>query len=317
MHKSQRFLTVEVVALFGLCIFFLLKNIFSYPYVFPSGGGGEILQQFAGTKSYLSYLILAAVVYITSMAVRQFILKKPPGISPTQGFINFFRLTLASAVCFYLMLVFKWWSHIGTATYDDMYYAFDNAIGGYGWIDAIAGALPIDHMMYFRLFAFSIVFTYLVCAAIRFELLERVVTGNAIVAVVGGLGYMIAPAYGPFIFLPSHGALHETQQMMLQMTEKFREIGGPYETGFYMEGVLGAMPSLHIAHVLVLSYYISKLSKWLGRVFGVFSVYIAIYAVVTRFHYIIDLFAGAALAILAVYCTEWLAMKLRHKSRKY
>lgn len=310
MIKCPRVFAVEIVAVSGLAVYVMMRWLAGFPAIIPGTEAGMVLQQFAGTKNYLIYVLMAALIYITSQLIHKTILHKDVA-SPWHRLIDFARLTIASGVCFYLMLVFKWWSHIAGDTYDNMYYAADMAMGGYNWLNNIAASIQIDHMLYFRLFAHSMLITYMVFAAIRFDLLERVVTGNATVAVLGGLAYMIAPAYGPFIYEPSQGALHETQQVMLMLTEQFKNSGMEGKHRFQIEAVLGAMPSLHIAHVLVLTYYMFKLWHPAGYLFSLFCVYIALYAVITRFHYIVDLFAGVAVAALAIYVTERLVCKLR------
>lgn len=223
---------------------------------------------------------------------------------------------MSFAACLYLMLTFKWWSHLSGRIYDALYLAIDEKLGGYGWVDHIADILKLDHILYFETFSWVFMVVYLFFAATRYRLFEKVVTANAAIALFGGIGYMIAPAYGPFIYLPVEGDLKVTQEVMFQLTKIYAENDGAMTQGFMVAAVLGAMPSLHVAHTYVLNYYVYKWNKYVGWLMLLFSAYITLYAVATRFHYYADLLAGLILAILCVTLVEHLFSRCSSKSAK-
>ncbi len=300
-------LPAEIIVLSGLLAFALLRILGGFPPIMLDVQGGLVLKQFAGTSNYLVFLLVAGLVYLVGLYARKVLFRQPAMRTGIRQTLDFIRLTLSLALSMYLMLVFKWWSHLRGVTYDKLYYAADQAIGGYGWIDALAAGLAFDHQLYFRLFAVSFLLVYLTAAILKVEVLKQVIAANAAVAVLGGLAYMIAPAYGPFIISSVPGALYETQQVMLQMTQAFRDAGGAIPPHFQIEAALGAMPSLHVAHILVMQRYGLRLNRWLGMALLPLTLFIGIYAVATRFHYIVDIFAGALLAALAIAWVEYLA----------
>jgi hypothetical protein len=71
--------------------------------------------------------------------------------------------------------------------------------------------------------------------------------------------------------------------------------GGDYDSSYFV-AALAAMPSLHLAHALVFLYFGLRYVRWLGFIYVVPVTFIAAEAVASRWHYLVDLPAGVAVA---------------------
>jgi hypothetical protein len=117
--------------------------------------------------------------------------------------------------------------------------------------------------------------------------------GTALVFCLGQLGYMAVPGYGPIRYME-------------------HEFAGPVNGGFWWSCVWETVqagsamkdifPSLHTAAPLFFALYALHRAKdeprwkWPGRISAFFSFNIIISTVFLRWHYVIDVFAGLALA---------------------
>lgn len=128
-----------------------------------------------------------------------------------------------------------------------------------------------------------------------------------LVEVVGPLTYLIAPAVGPFIYeKPPSAAVAAAQETMYAKFQHVQADGIAWlvrHGGDYITAPLAAMPSLHIAAASVIAYYIIKTRSVMTPVMLILLGWIIVDSVALRWHYLVDLPAGLALAWLAV----WLA----------
>jgi membrane-associated phospholipid phosphatase len=69
---------------------------------------------------------------------------------------------------------------------------------------------------------------------------------------------------------------------------------------------VAAMPSLHVAAVVLLAYFLARLSPFAGVIGIAYALAIAIGSVFLQWHYAVDGYAGALLAAL----TAWIAVRL-------
>ena len=126
-----------------------------------------------------------------------------------------------------------------------------------------------------------------------------------IVLMVGAFSYLIAPAAGPFL---SEKGVNDVataaqdsmwwgyQQVQAQGMAWIEENGAHYFTSS-----LAAMPSLHVAQVVVMTYYILRSRSLLGPVFVALSAWILVESVASRWHYTVDAPFGIALAIAVIW----------------
>jgi hypothetical protein len=133
---------------------------------------------------------------------------------------------------------------------------------------------------------------------------------------LGALSYMIAPALGPFIYEQGlnqratdsqAGMLWAHQEIMREGMAWIAEAGPSYFTGG-----LAAMPSLHIAHAAVMTWFIFLARSPLVPIFLAMCFWVVIESVASRWHYLIDIPAGLLLAVLVV----WLAGRLAQLADK-
>ncbi len=92
--------------------------------------------------------------------------------------------------------------------------------------------------------------------------------------------------------------------------------GIPVFAGLYEKNanVLAAMPSLHASYpVIVLFYAIKKRMGWINIFFVLFMLGIWFSAVYSGHHYVLDIIAGATLAIIVIFAFEKVSKKPRLK----
>jgi membrane-associated phospholipid phosphatase len=120
---------------------------------------------------------------------------------------------------------------------------------------------------------------------------DEFVTAFAVLYALGFLGYLFLPARGPVVELANEfpaalqgGFFHA---IILQSIER---VGGPH----------GAFPSLHVgASFLVVWFDLRHRNLLRGLIYVPMVILIAAATIVLRYHWVVDLFAGAALALLA------------------
>jgi len=72
----------------------------------------------------------------------------------------------------------------------------------------------------------------------------------------------------------------------------------------YFTGPLAAMPSLHVAHATVITYYIIASRTALTPLFVIMWLWILIDSIALRWYYVIDAPAGFALALFVIWLTN-------------
>jgi membrane-associated phospholipid phosphatase len=129
--------------------------------------------------------------------------------------------------------------------------------------------------------------------------------GTSVVYGVGQLGYVLVPGVGP------HAHLHDVYQGPLEGGFFWRCVLATVEAGSAMKDIF---PSLHTAAPVWFALFAARRAsrtgsrgwRWLAGVTAVFAANIVVSTVALRWHYVIDLVAGMALAALAA----WLAPRV-------
>ena len=143
--------------------------------------------------------------------------------------------------------------------------------------------------------------------------LTELATAISLVLSIGGVSYAIAPAQGPFIYAPGgNPTASEIQSRMLEFQSSFVASGGSAFDGADFVSALGAMPSLHTAHAFVFFFYAWRHIRWLGITFFPAFAFIATEAITAKWHYVVDLPFGFAIALVSI----WLASRMtrRHEA---
>ncbi len=297
----KHIIPAEWLVFFGLSVY-LVFVLFGYPALIPSVHGGEVLVLLGRTKHY-GVIVSFTIIYFIGLSLCRCAIKREFKIRRILAeVVLFLRLLVCLLISIYLMLCFKWWAHIPGVLYDEQYLAVDRMLW---WIKdlffLIDEWISVPHQRYFSIFTLMFVTGYIASVAIDTRIFARILTANVAIALLGGLGYMAAPAYGPVLFeLSPDAGIRNVQAGMLKVTEAFRISGGMEFNPAFFEGVLGAMPSLHMAHCVAVAIYCWRLNWIIGLFQWILTLYIAMYAVVTKFHYIVDLQVGIILAILTV-----------------
>ena len=142
---------------------------------------------------------------------------------------------------------------------------------------------------------------------------RRVYLATLVNQSLGALSYLIVPAVGPFLYgggtnrmaTASQTGMWEAYNTLLSHGPVWLESFGQS----YFNAGLAAMPSLHAGAAWVFIWYAFAHKTRLKWLYVVAYSWILIEAVVSKWHYVIDLPAGIALAALGI----WLANKMLPK----
>jgi hypothetical protein len=130
------------------------------------------------------------------------------------------------------------------------------------------------------------------------------VVALTLVQVIGALLYFVAPAVGPFAFEAGDNArAADIQQQMFELYMAMQDGGVVWMEAHgaeYFTAPLAAMPSLHFACALVVAYYAVRARLVIAPLIVFAAAWIAIEAVVTRWHYVVDMPAGGLVAVVAI-----------------
>jgi hypothetical protein len=300
-----RFSFHELILLLCSGVAVLLSIIFGLRFYFPSLFAGLFI-----IKHYIGPSMLLIIIPFMLGLARGIIYPSTRGhfIRPKSR-ISMVRLNISFLLIVWLHFNFKWWAPlINGNLYDRQYNAMDNflspilvlinGIHQVCWFDKIAVFQNAYHGLFVLMF-----FVSLFVAALKKDasISIQLITALALVLGLGGLCYSLFPALGPFIFSPSpHCLTRKIQTSMLTVSQLFIQSGGLQYSGDYFVSPLAAMPSLHISHALVFSYYAIARMKIISIPMVLITFYIFVDSIALRWHYLIDLPAGMALAIVAI-----------------
>jgi hypothetical protein len=208
-----------------------------------------------------------------------------------------------------------WVQVINPNLYDGFYYQVDLSLQPvldlFYWIRAnLFAAIPNADAWYQAAFMLMFITGFCHLSVTRNRYYPQFCLGVLLTLAIGGLSYLIAPAVGPFIYEDGLNPLAtEAQAAMYWAHLQAVEHGMPWirEAGpAYFTGGLAAMPSLHIAQALTMTYFVYRAGSPLFVLFLLICFWVTIESVASRWHYLIDLPAGLALSLLVI----WLAHRL-------
>lgn len=173
---------------------------------------------------------------------------------------------------------------------------------------ALRGLAPPDWAWFDHLYQLGFVLMFVVSFAVLAVSRDRhyphFVLGILLVLALGGLSYLIAPAVGPFLFEDGmNAAATRAQAGMWRVYGTVVAEGAPWiaaNGSAYFTGALAAMPSLHIAHAAVMTWYMHRSRLIVRWPFLVILLFILVESVVSRWHYLIDAPAGLIVAAAAI-----------------
>jgi hypothetical protein len=220
-----------------------------------------------------------------------------------------FGILATTAAALFLHFNFKaWMPFVTPVVYDAAYARIDGAAAPVVQLfksvrAAIAAAAPIDvdplyHHAFVVMFFASLLLHALFDAPARFRRFAMTVN---LILLAGGVSYWLFPAIGPFIYGPGLNAQSAEAQRTMLLGLNTAVASGVLPDGYFVTPP-AAMPSLHIAHSVVLALFAWRLSRPLGIVYVPIVAWMFIEAVASGFHYLIDLPAGVLLAWFCYRC---------------
>ena len=141
----------------------------------------------------------------------------------------------------------------------------------------------------------------------------RFLLGFLLTNLIGFVFYITYPAAPPWYYF-EYGAevIRSTRGNAGGLVRFDNLVGVPVFRSLYAnnEYIFGAIPSLHSAYPLVLSYYSFKYkNKYLSALFVASTIGIWFIAVYSLHHYVIDVLLGVGCAIGGITINEWLFKK--------
>ncbi len=128
-----------------------------------------------------------------------------------------------------------------------------------------------------------------------------------LVTFLGVLGYGIIPTAPPWIASNFFGVL----PTLTRFNAEIYNMAIPDITSGFNTNPIAAMPSLHTAFPVLASLILWKLFRWKALPFIVYTLVVLFTIIYTSDHYIVDILAGAGLALLCYL----LAFKIREKDK--
>lgn len=227
-------------------------------------------------------------------------------------------LILFVVVMYFHFHIKMWMPLVNPVLFDETYLAIDNwlrplieALAALrGWAALLLPEVDGWYQLGFLLmFALSLWFHAIGHRRHHFQTLTAIL----LMQMLGAFAYLIGPAVGPFIFENGANArATAAQQSMYALFRQVQEWGAPWlvrNGGEYFTGPPAAMPSLHIAGAWIMTHYALKARLAVAPFMVLMLVWIAVESVVSRWHYLIDLPAGLALAALAIVASDRLCRR--------
>jgi len=302
-----RVLTLLSVAFLGFGA--LISRIIGSPFVVPRGENPVI-----GTSFFvppLAALVGYALLRIVSSALSSG--RRANRSRHRETWIDCYLVLLFTLVVYVHFHIKMWVPLLNDYSFDATFLAIDDRLRGVieplRWLRSIiARALPVADIWYEAAFfpIFALAFWFHAVGHRRWHYHNLVAI--TLVELVGPLFYLVAPAVGPFLF--EHGDNARATLFQHQMYEQFQamKLGGtPWlaaNGGEYLTAPLAAMPSLHCAAISVLAYYAVRARIAIAPLVVACAAWIAIEAVVARWHYLVDVPAGLVLAAIVIAVTN-------------
>lgn len=224
-------------------------------------------------------------------------------------------LEIARAILF-LLIGYYAYSHlkvliplINQANYDDLFFNLDKIVffGRSPTLEMLKiNFRPFTKLMYLSYASFYAAFPLSFAVAFlakNKEEVRRLIFGILTIYFIGMIFYYLLPAWGPLFYTPDlfahipnvwHKILWEGHLAIQNNTATY----GP--TPFL--GV-AAFPSLHAAHMIFLFLVARRYHRWLFYLYIPWTALLCIATIFMGWHYVVDLIAGALIALVAILIT--------------
>jgi hypothetical protein len=227
---------------------------------------------------------------------------------------------LIALPCYAIVLLchfnLKLWSpHINPALWDDFFWMTDEAVrplvdASYAFREAIAPFLPYDSNAYMIAFIAMFYMSFCYHAIKAPHTFRTLFLAALFLQGLGALAYLVMPALGPFLYETGLETLPTSAQSSMHAAWEANVAGGKdwlaANGSQYLTVGLAAMPSLHAGGSFLFVYFAWRYGRILLVPYVPLFIYLNVTAIASRWHYVIDLPVGIA---LAAFCC-WLAQKL-------
>jgi hypothetical protein len=222
---------------------------------------------------------------------------------------DFGFLGLFLAVTYLHFHIKTWMPLVNPHLYDAAYLAVDERLRPL--IDAmarvraaVATVLPAPDLWYQGAQAALVMLAFWLHALGDRRWHHHSMTALLLLLMLGPLTYLIAPAVGPFLYEAGPNAVATSSQHAMHAVFLDVQQGGPAwlaaHGGEHLTAAVAAMPSLHVALATLVTYYAWKMRSALLPLILFLSGWIFVESVVSRWHYLVDLPPGVALAALVI-----------------
>ena len=273
----------------------LISSLAEVPFILPS----------AGTSSSVGvhYFVPLAAVFIWYAC------------SALAGGSSRLRDLTVGVLCYGLVMwihfnIKIWAPHVNPHLFDELYWRTDQAMRPIVEIciairEAIAAALPIVDHLYLLAFMALFFISFCLHAVTSPAVFRKVLLAAILLQGLGALAYLAMPALGPFLYeRGANPVASDVQAMMLGVYRDSTSGGAGWLSNHgaeYLVAGLAAMPSLHAGCSFLFVWFVWKYEKPLLVVYLPLFAFILVEAVASRWHYIIDLPVGIALARLCIF----------------
>lgn len=211
-----------------------------------------------------------------------------------------------------------WIPHINPMLWDEFYWQIDQALrplveGSFAIRRAIAPVIPLDSNFYMTAFIMLFYLSFCIHALRDRHEFRTLFLAVILFQGLGALAYLVMPALGPFIY--ETGVEPNTTVAQHSMWASYRanlDGGAAWiaaNGGAQLTVGLAAMPSLHTGGAFLFLLFAWRSARVLLPIYVPLFAFIAVDAVANRWHYLVDLPAGIALAVSAV----WLATRINRQ----
>lgn len=206
-----------------------------------------------------------------------------------------------------------WGPHINPLLWDELYWRSDMWLrplvdACFTLRQAIAPVIPLDSNFYMTAFIAMFYLSFCFHALRSPHQFRTLFLAALLFQGLGALAYLVMPAVGPFLYENGVEPLQTgAQQSMLAVRREILAGGAAWVSdngGTHITVGLAAMPSLHTGGSFLFLLFAWRYARVLVPLYMVLFAFISIDAVASRWHYLIDLPAGIALAVGCAWAAE-------------
>jgi len=231
---------------------------------------------------------------------------------------NLAKIFLVALPCYAIVLVCHfnlklWIPHINPALWDALYWRIDGAArplvdASFAIRRAIVPLVPLDSNLYMIAFIAMFYLSFCVHALRDPHKFRTLFLAALFFQGIGAIAYLVMPALGPFLY-ESGIELPQTQaQQSMLAAYRDNTAGGAdwiAENGAtHITVGLAAMPSLHTGGSFLFLLFAWRYARVLVPIYIALFGFIAVDAVASRWHYLIDLPVGVVLALTCAWAAE-------------